>query len=303
MLDARRLLTFRAVARAGSFSRAAEALALSQPAVSQQVAALERELGVSLLVRGAAAPCRPTRAGSCSRTPTRSRSGWTSPACRWRRSWTRRAARCASARSRARSPRSSRRPSPRCAPSEPELEIAVEEGSLAGIAEGVRSGRLDVAMAFQDAADPPRDHGGLRREELAEERMVAVLGAGHRLAGRERIELTELRDDPWMAPSRDGLVVQACRAAGFEPHARARDPRPARGPRDRRGGHRGDDHARAARPPAPARAWRTPRSARPRPRRSLYALLPPAGAHEKALAMVDALRAACGQASDAPAAA
>src|SRR5215211_409118 len=52
MLDARRLMTFRAVAREGSFSRAAEALALSQPAVSQQVAALERELGTALLVRG-----------------------------------------------------------------------------------------------------------------------------------------------------------------------------------------------------------------------------------------------------------
>src|SRR4029450_9110977 len=45
MLDPRRLLTFRAVARAGSFSAAARELSLTQPAVSQQVAALERELG------------------------------------------------------------------------------------------------------------------------------------------------------------------------------------------------------------------------------------------------------------------
>src|SRR5918992_1217097 len=44
MLDPRRLLTFRAVALQRSFSRAAEALSLSQPAVSQQVAALERRL-------------------------------------------------------------------------------------------------------------------------------------------------------------------------------------------------------------------------------------------------------------------
>src|SRR5215207_1011907 len=52
MLDPRRLLTFREVARQGSFSRAAAALALSQPAVSQQIGALERELGTALLVRG-----------------------------------------------------------------------------------------------------------------------------------------------------------------------------------------------------------------------------------------------------------
>ena len=51
-LDPRRVLTFREVARHGSFSRAAEALSLTQPAVSQQVAALERQLGAQLLERG-----------------------------------------------------------------------------------------------------------------------------------------------------------------------------------------------------------------------------------------------------------
>src|SRR5919109_554096 len=56
MLDPRRLLTFREVARRGSFSRAAEALALTQPAVSQQVAALEREVGTELLRRGPGGP-------------------------------------------------------------------------------------------------------------------------------------------------------------------------------------------------------------------------------------------------------
>src|ERR1700741_376804 len=54
MLDPRRLLTFREVARHGSFSRAADALARSQPAVSHQVGALDRELGTALLVRGRA---------------------------------------------------------------------------------------------------------------------------------------------------------------------------------------------------------------------------------------------------------
>src|SRR5918997_5850800 len=51
-IDPRRLLTLHAVARHGSFSRAAEELALTQSAVSQQVAALERQLGVQLLERG-----------------------------------------------------------------------------------------------------------------------------------------------------------------------------------------------------------------------------------------------------------
>lgn len=47
-----RLRAFAAVARAGSFSQAAGALYVSQPAVSKQVAVLEAELGKQLLVRG-----------------------------------------------------------------------------------------------------------------------------------------------------------------------------------------------------------------------------------------------------------
>ena len=47
-----RLRAFAALAREGSFSRAAEALYVSQPAVSKHVAALEAELGTQLVVRG-----------------------------------------------------------------------------------------------------------------------------------------------------------------------------------------------------------------------------------------------------------
>ena len=46
-----RLRAFSAVARSGSFSRAAEALFVSQPAVSKHVAALEAEVGKQLVVR------------------------------------------------------------------------------------------------------------------------------------------------------------------------------------------------------------------------------------------------------------
>jgi DNA-binding transcriptional LysR family regulator len=50
-LSLRQLEVFLAVVRAGSFRRAAEALHLSQPALSQHVGELERELGVRLLDR------------------------------------------------------------------------------------------------------------------------------------------------------------------------------------------------------------------------------------------------------------
>jgi DNA-binding transcriptional LysR family regulator len=51
MLDTRRLPTFREVARRGSFAAAADALWLTPSAVSQQMAALEREVGTRLFER------------------------------------------------------------------------------------------------------------------------------------------------------------------------------------------------------------------------------------------------------------
>ncbi len=51
MLDARRLKIFCAVAEAGSFTAAAGRLHLTQSAISQQVAILEREVGIALVER------------------------------------------------------------------------------------------------------------------------------------------------------------------------------------------------------------------------------------------------------------
>jgi Transcriptional regulator len=58
----RQLRSFLAVVDAGGFHRAAEALHLSQPALSQQIAGLEDELGTALFIRHARG-ARPTPAG------------------------------------------------------------------------------------------------------------------------------------------------------------------------------------------------------------------------------------------------
>ncbi len=90
------LRAFCQTARLGSVSRAAEALFLSQPAVTLQLQALERELGVRLLERsgrrltpdprrrgavrtGAAAGGGPGRAGR--RVPRAGCAGWTPASC------------------------------------------------------------------------------------------------------------------------------------------------------------------------------------------------------------------------------
>src|SRR4029079_11314381 len=53
MLDVRRMRVLREVAIRGSFSAAAEALSFTQSAISQQIAALEREAGATLVERSA----------------------------------------------------------------------------------------------------------------------------------------------------------------------------------------------------------------------------------------------------------
>jgi len=62
MLDIRHLRYFVCVVDMGSLSKAAGALSISQPSLSQQVSAMEYQLGVPLLLRSAAG-VRPTDAG------------------------------------------------------------------------------------------------------------------------------------------------------------------------------------------------------------------------------------------------
>lgn len=288
MLDPRRLLTFREVATLGSFSRAAEALALSQPAVSQQVGALERELGTELLVRGRSGAVT-TPAGQLLLEHADALSARLDLADTQME---------ALVGEEQRTLRLGAFPSAiativpdaiaAVTAERPELQVELREATLAELPVEVQAGRLHMAVCFQDAAADRRDPEGLRRIDLAEEPMVAMVGANHRLAGRKEIDLAELADDPWDAPSRDGIVVNACREAGFEPRLvlLARDPLASR--------------AIAA---AGLAVTLTPsltaglslpgvvslKLKGKAPRRSLYALVPETGAHPVTGALVDAL--------------
>jgi len=290
MLEPRRLLTFREVAHRGSFSRAAEALALTQPAVSQQVAALEREVGTTLIDR---------RPGGLALTEAGEVLLGHADALSER-------LRVADAQLAELAGRREARLAVGAFPSAmatvvpdaigrwrahgPDVAVEAVEASAADAAAAVRDGRLDVAMCFEDASAPLREHDSAHRHELAREPMDAAVGPRHRLARRRRIALSALAGETFLAPSREHLVYRACVAAGFEPRIDyvTRDPLAMRGliaaglavsvtPRLLAGQLDG---------------LHTIPLSGDAPSRRLYALTPDVGARPRALAFVEALRAA-----------
>src|SRR5829696_2901469 len=226
MLDPRRLLTFGEVARRGSFSRAAEALALTQPAVSQQVAALERQLGVRLLDRGPGGPAT-TEAGALPLDHA------DAIAERLAQADAQLAELVVADRETLRvgafpSALGSIVPAAiaRLKAQRPDVQVEAVEGSARENGAAVAAGALHVAVCFQDVEAARHEPDGTERQDLGEEPMLARLPARHPLARRRRIALAELADETWTAPSREHLIFRACQAAGFEPRIAyiSRDP-------------------------------------------------------------------------------
>jgi DNA-binding transcriptional LysR family regulator len=230
-MDPRRVLTFRAVAHERSFSRAARTLALTQPAVSQQVAALEKEVGAKLLAR---------EPGGLKLTPA----GETllqhadAIAKRLALADTQLAELAAAERVRLRVgafPSALATLVPRAVAAlrreEPDAEVMIEEAVRELLTARVASGELHVAVAFQDVALPRREHEGIERHDLCRESFLVALPPDHPLAELEAVPIAALKDEPWTAPSGSHLVARACRAAGFEPRLISimRDPLAMRG--------------------------------------------------------------------------
>jgi DNA-binding transcriptional LysR family regulator len=288
-MEPRRLLTFRAVAHRRSFSQAARELALSQPSVSQQVAALERELGTRLLDRRPGG-LRLTRAGVVLLEHA------DAIAERLELADAQLAEIAGSERGTLRIgafPTALASLVPAAVERLEGVRVIVEEGSSTALHERLRSGDLHLAVTFQPAAEPRREPAGLERRDLLSETFLIALAPGHPLAGREAVELAELAGEGWTAPSADGIIVRACRAAGFEPRitSMTRDQLAIR--------------ALVARglavtlvPALLAGAFRDlpllPLAGES-PERDVYALLPPGGRHPLAGAALDALAAAAGE--------
>jgi DNA-binding transcriptional LysR family regulator len=222
MYDLKRLRVLAEVARQGSFSAAAEALYLSQSAVSQQVATLEREVGMPLLERTPAGP-KPTAAGRILLSHAEA------VFCRLEEAEHQLAAvagleggelRVASFPSasvtlltEALAEYSRRYPG---------VALTVTEGEPEQTLPRLRAAEIDLAIVFDYPMLPSEDSDrDVERVPLLTESMYVALPRDHPLASRKTVRIADLADEAWLCgvrPSSCGeVVIRACREAGFEP--------------------------------------------------------------------------------------
>lgn len=224
MIDVQRLAVLRAVARAGSFAGAAAALHHTPSAVSQQVAALERSAGITLVERSTRG-VRLTEAGRLLVT--------TADAVH---------AELTAAERHLRELRDQGPPrltvvtfpsagEPLLAPAltpltagDGQVDITVIEAEPDDALVALRHGTADLALLYHfHLPEPPRGWttaaGPGTYTPLLTEPFRLVVPASHRLAGRAKVDLADFAEDRWIhgwgGPAE---VVEALAAlAGFRP--------------------------------------------------------------------------------------
>jgi DNA-binding transcriptional LysR family regulator len=226
-MELRHLRYFLAVADELHFTRAAERVGIGQPPLSQQIQQLERELGVTLLLRGRRG-VELTEAGEAFRQEAirvlQSAERATEAARRVGRSeigkltigFT------VSAGIHPFVPRVIHA----CRQRYPDVTITLLEQTTNALVAAVRDGQADLAFIRA----PVQVMAGVQVETLMDEPMVAVLPRGHRLAGKAAIRLRDLDGEPFVFyPRKVGTgifdaVVQACQSCGFTPQVRVEVP-------------------------------------------------------------------------------
>jgi DNA-binding transcriptional LysR family regulator len=221
MLDAARLRVFREVVRRGSFSAAAEALSFTQPAVSRQIAALEREAGAQLLERTprgirltepgrvllghaeaildrmAIALAQVQAVGSLTGGRLRIGSFQTANATI--------VPRAIAAFARA----------------HPRVELSLLELTTPDAIARLRAGEVDVAVVTHLAE--LLDGADVEVVDLVDDEIFVALPAGHWLARKAKLRLRDLRDETWIEAPASGPrppLLSAALAHGFEPRIR-----------------------------------------------------------------------------------
>jgi DNA-binding transcriptional LysR family regulator len=217
-MELRQLRTFEAVARHRSFTRASEELMVAQPAVSQQVRRLERELGVDLLRRTSrhvalTEPGEVLLAGARRVLAEAASVVDELQALRGLRS--------------GRVAVGAMPPMPRLdVPSliaafhalHPAIGVRLDEDTAANALAMLRRGELDLSFAFLSPEEAGADLAGVL---LLEEELVVAVAHDHRLAKRRRLQPAALRDETLVA-FKSGSALRAAgdaalAAAGVAP--------------------------------------------------------------------------------------
>jgi DNA-binding transcriptional LysR family regulator len=219
-MELRHLRYFLAVAEELNFTRAAKRLNIAQPPLTQQIKALEAQMGVTLFdrsgyrveltdagrtfvpevtriltdVRNAVQRAQRAAAGKVGHV----RVGFTESASFNPRVTTA-----------FRNFRSAY----------PEVEVSLEESPTTVLAAALRDGRVDAAFV----RPPLSIADGIALHLIDEEEMVVALSSAHPLAQREDLEIKDLADETFVLyprMERPGLadkVIAACEKAGFAP--------------------------------------------------------------------------------------
>lgn len=220
MLDLRRLRTFREVVEQRSFSGAALELDYTQSSVSQQVTALERELGVTLIDR-ASRPVKATAAGQAVLSRARPLLGQAASIERelaelssgeagtirlggFFTAWATFVPAAVAAFSRA----------------HPRVQLELHQMEPEPALRDLRNGELDVAVAYRFGRG--RDEDRFEWIHLLDDPYAVALPADHPLGSEDEIDLASLSRERWLSPPSDAPYTQVLRRlcrdrGGFEP--------------------------------------------------------------------------------------
>lgn len=221
MLDVTRLRVLREVGRQGSLSAAAGALSYTPSAISQQLRALEHEVGVGLVERGSQGATL-TDAGrllvrhadeilgrlTAAEEELQAMLGLRTGRLRLGAFATAGAALVPRAITRFRT-------------RHPAVDVRLIELDPDEATAQLRAYEIDLGLIYEFPLEPAADLDGLQYVRLLDDRLNVALPSNHRLGTRRRIKLGELAAEPWIQGvyrgATAGVLPAACRSAGFEP--------------------------------------------------------------------------------------
>ncbi len=103
----------------------------------------------------------------------------------------------------------------------PRLRLQIVESEAPAAYDELTGHQLDIVISMEAPGAPPEDDPRIARVDLVVDVLHAVLPVGHELAALSPVPIGALRNDPWVAPPEGKLcgivILAACQSAGFTP--------------------------------------------------------------------------------------